>query len=107
MHTVRPRDSESLTRERLIDPKIKAAGWSVVPYSDEKPLAAFGARRSVISMVKHAADEAHLIENLTIDLGDFDLLPVFARKGGLSQATRVFAGQLHDLIVQFNEAVAA
>ncbi|PYT97537.1 MAG: restriction endonuclease subunit R [Acidobacteria bacterium] len=51
--------------------------------------------------------EAHLIENLTIDLGDFDLLPVFARKGGLSQATRVFAGQLQDLIVQFNEAVAA
>lgn len=51
--------------------------------------------------------EAHLIENLTIDLGDFDLLPVFARKGGLSQATRVFSGQLQDLIVQFNEAVAA
>ena len=51
--------------------------------------------------------EAHLIENLTIDLGDFDLLPVFARKGGLSQATRVFAGQLQDLIGQFNEAVAA
>jgi len=51
--------------------------------------------------------EAHLIENLTIDLGDFDLLPVFARKGGLSQATRVFAGQLPNLIVQFNEAVAA
>jgi len=51
--------------------------------------------------------EAHLIENLTIDLSDFDLLPVFARKGGLSQATRVFAGQLQNLIVQFNEAVAA
>jgi type I restriction enzyme R subunit len=51
--------------------------------------------------------EAHLIENLTIDLGDFDLLPVFARKGGLGQATRVFGGQLQDLILQFNEAIAA
>jgi type I restriction enzyme R subunit len=51
--------------------------------------------------------EAHLIENLTIDLGDFDLLPVFARKGGLGQATRVFGGELQDLIVQFNEAIAA
>jgi type I restriction enzyme R subunit len=51
--------------------------------------------------------EAHLVQNLTIDLNDFDLLPVFTRKGGLSQATRVFAGQIQDLIVQLNEAVAA
>lgn len=51
--------------------------------------------------------EAHLIENLTIDVSDFDLLPVFTRRGGLSQATRVFAGQLQDLIVRLNEAVAA
>lgn len=51
--------------------------------------------------------EAHLVENLTIDQSDFDLLPVFTRKGGLSQATRVFAGQLRNLIVQLNEAVAA
>jgi type I restriction enzyme, R subunit len=51
--------------------------------------------------------EAHLVQNLTIDSGDFDLLPVFTRKGGLSQATRVFAGRLQDLIVRLNEAVAA
>lgn len=51
--------------------------------------------------------DAHLIENLTIDVNDFDLLPVFTRRGGLSQAARVFAGQLEDLIRQLNEAVAA
>ena len=51
--------------------------------------------------------EAHMIENLTIDQSDFDLVPVFTRKGGLSQATRVFAGQLQHLIVQLNEAIAA
>lgn len=51
--------------------------------------------------------EAHLIENLTIDTEDFDALPVFTRKGGLSQATRIFAGQLQRLIVQLNEAIAA
>lgn len=51
--------------------------------------------------------EAHLVENLTIDVADFDLLPVFNRRGGLSQATRVFAGQLQGLVVQFNEAIAA
>lgn len=51
--------------------------------------------------------KVHLIENLTVDLSDFDSLPVFTRKGGLSQATRVFAGQLQDLVVQLNEAIAA
>lgn len=51
--------------------------------------------------------EAHLAENLTIDREDFEAVPVFTRKGGLSQATRVFAGQLDGLIQQFNEAVAA
>jgi type I restriction enzyme, R subunit len=51
--------------------------------------------------------EAHLIQNLTIDQSDFDLLPVFARKGGLSQATRVFEGQLRDLMIRLNEAIAA
>jgi type I restriction enzyme, R subunit len=51
--------------------------------------------------------ESHLIENLTIDAEDFDALPVFTRKGGLSQATQVFAGQLQPLIVQLNEAIAA
>lgn len=51
--------------------------------------------------------EAHLIQNLTIDASDFDLLPVFNRRGGLSQATRVFAGQLGDIIHRLNEAIAA
>src|SRR5215469_2870090 len=41
MHIVNPRDSERITRKRLIDPKLKAAGWRVVPYSDQKPLAAY------------------------------------------------------------------
>jgi type I restriction enzyme R subunit len=51
--------------------------------------------------------EVHMVENLTIDVSDFDLVPVFTRRGGLSQATRVFAGQLQGLIVQLNEAIAA
>ena len=31
-------NSEWLTRKRLIDPKLKAAGWKIVPFSPEKPL---------------------------------------------------------------------
>jgi type I restriction enzyme, R subunit len=50
---------------------------------------------------------AHLVENLTIDREDFNLLPVFTRQGGLSQATRVFAGGLDGLIEKLNEAIAA
>jgi type I restriction enzyme R subunit len=51
--------------------------------------------------------EAHLIENLTIDHGDFDTLPVFTRHGGLTQATRVFAGRLDEMVNALNEAIAA
>ncbi|MCL5005142.1 MAG: DEAD/DEAH box helicase family protein [Acidobacteria bacterium] len=50
--------------------------------------------------------EAHMMENLTIEREDFDTLPVFTLRGGLSQATRVFAGQLDGLVAQFNEAIA-
>jgi type I restriction enzyme R subunit len=51
--------------------------------------------------------EAHLVQNLTIERDDFDTLPVFTRRGGLSQATRLFAGELDHLIRQLNEAIAA
>jgi type I restriction enzyme R subunit len=51
--------------------------------------------------------EAHLIENLTIDRQDFDTLPVFARQGGLSQATRIFGPRLDEMIIALNEAIAA
>ena len=40
------------------------------------------------------------------DREDFEVLPVFTLRGGLSQATRVFTGQLGDLVDQLNEAVA-
>jgi type I restriction enzyme R subunit len=50
--------------------------------------------------------EGHLVENLTIDPGDFDTLPVFNRAGGWGRANKVFTGQLPHLISQFNEAVA-
>ena len=31
-------NSERLTRKRLIDPKLKAAGWKIIPFSPQKPL---------------------------------------------------------------------
>ncbi len=49
----------------------------------------------------------HLVENLSIDREDFDLVPVFTREGGWTAARRAFAGRLEDLIHQLNEAIAA
>ena len=50
---------------------------------------------------------AHLIENLTIDHEDFDILPVFNREGGWAAANRIFQGQLDQLVHQLNEVIAA
>jgi type I restriction enzyme R subunit len=49
----------------------------------------------------------HMIENLSIDREDFDLIPVFSREGGWAAARRVFADQLDSLIKELNEAIAA
>ena len=50
----------------------------------------------------------HLRENLSIDRGDFDLMPIFSHAGGLGVARRVFGRQkLDDLLTQLNEAIAA
>jgi type I restriction enzyme, R subunit len=50
---------------------------------------------------------AHMIENLSVDREDFDVVPVFARVGGWSAAQRAFGSQLETLIHDLNEAIAA
>lgn len=49
----------------------------------------------------------HLVVNLSIDRGDFEVLPVFTQRGGLGRARKVFGSQLDELIRRLNEAVAA
>jgi type I restriction enzyme R subunit len=49
----------------------------------------------------------HLIENLTIDLEDFDYIPAFERHGGKAKATKVFDNKLEALIAEINFAIAA
>ena len=49
----------------------------------------------------------HLIENLTIDLKDFDYIPVFERHGGKAIANKVFDNKLETLIAEINYAIAA
>lgn len=50
---------------------------------------------------------SHLIENLSIDHGDFDDLPLFSREGGWRRANTVFRGELVELTQRMNQAVAA
>jgi len=49
----------------------------------------------------------HLIENLTINLEDFEYAPVFERHGGKSIANTVFNNELEFLIAEINFAIAA
>ena len=48
----------------------------------------------------------HLIQNLSVSRADFEVIPVFADRGGWGPANRAFGGNLEDLIRQINEAVA-
>ena len=97
----------------------------------------------IISMVKHAADEAqplytaeervdrafakvtsgktftaeqqqwlerirqHLVENLSIDREDFDVIPVLEQAGGWARANKTFDGQLSLVLQDINKAIAA
>lgn len=50
---------------------------------------------------------AHLVESLSIDPQDFDLIPVFEDFGGLGKANKVFGGKLKDLLKKINSEIAA
>ena len=49
----------------------------------------------------------HLVENLSIEPDDFDLIPIFQREGGLVAARRAFGPRIDTLIRDLNEAIAA
>jgi type I restriction enzyme R subunit len=49
----------------------------------------------------------HLVQNLTIDLDDFEKAPIFEQRGGLTRARKVFSDTLAGLIAEVNYAIAA
>jgi|GEM_PF-86445 len=51
--------------------------------------------------------KTHLIENLTIEIQDFEDMPVFGRFGGLTKARKVFKDTLDELIIKLNLLIAA
>lgn len=50
---------------------------------------------------------AHMVQNLSLEPEDFDLVPVFSREGGLGAVRRVFGDRLEPLIPDLNERIAA
>lgn len=49
----------------------------------------------------------HLIQNLTIEIDDFEYAPIFERVGGKGKAKKVFLDGLEALIEEINAAIAA
>jgi type I restriction enzyme, R subunit len=49
----------------------------------------------------------HLVKNLTIELDDFDLMPIFSDRGGLGRAKRLFDPNLHSMLKQINKELAS
>lgn len=49
----------------------------------------------------------HLIENLTLEMDDFDVMPIFERQGGRGRARKIFRETLESLITEINSAMAA
>jgi type I restriction enzyme R subunit len=49
----------------------------------------------------------HLVANLSIDEGDFDVVPVLSRAGGWAPANRTFQQKLPELLHSLNAAIAA
>ncbi len=48
----------------------------------------------------------HLIKNLSIEQGHFDVVPILSRAGGWGKANKVFNSDLSALLTRLNEAVA-
>ncbi|MEP6490354.1 DEAD/DEAH box helicase family protein [Microcoleus vaginatus GB2-A3] len=51
--------------------------------------------------------QEHLVQNLTIEMDDFEYAPIFERVGGKGKAKKVFSGGLEALIDEINAAIAA
>lgn len=49
----------------------------------------------------------HLVQNLSVDRDDFNVVPLFARNGGWGRAKKAFGPALEPMLQQLNEAVAA
>ncbi|NER38552.1 MAG: DEAD/DEAH box helicase family protein [Oscillatoria sp. SIO1A7] len=49
----------------------------------------------------------HLVQNLTLEMDDFEDAPIFELHGGLGKAKKVFPGELEALIAEINREIAA
>ena len=50
--------------------------------------------------------QEHLKANLSIDMGDFEVVPIFTENGGWGHANHTFGHQLIQMLKDLNEAIA-
>ena len=93
-------ESERLTRKQRIDPKLKAAGWKVMPYREGEPVASYG-RAAAVEEFKTDAGPADYVL-----CDDGEILGVVEAKkltlgpqGVLTQAERYSRG-IHEDVPQ-------
>jgi type I restriction enzyme R subunit len=92
--------------------KHAAADSSPLLTADERVNAAVA---KVTEGLNLAADEQqwmgyiqlHLVQNLSIDRGDFEAVPILASHGGWGRANRVFGGQLEQIVADLNRELVA
>jgi type I restriction enzyme R subunit len=51
--------------------------------------------------------KGHLVENLTIGVDDFNLLPIFEQRGGLKAAQKAFDQKVESIVAEINLSIAA
>ncbi len=49
----------------------------------------------------------HLMQNLSIDREDFEIIPVLSARGGWRRANQVFDGNLSELLAELNKELVA
>jgi type I restriction enzyme R subunit len=92
--SVKPSESNSewLTRKRLINPKLKAAGWKIVPFSPGKPLSAQnGCAIEEFETANGPADYALCVDGKILGIVEAKKLTL-GPQGVLTQAERYCKG---------------
>ena len=78
--------SERKTRRDLIDPKLAAAGWRVVPFDEEKPLTEYSSR--AVCEYPTDNDPADYALYASGKVLGIELVPVLSDPGGRGRANR-------------------
>lgn len=91
-HAAREAEPVMTAEERVDHAMKRITAWK--KFTDEQAI--------WLGYIRH-----HVITTLTIEEADLDIMPVFADRGGLSKAKKIFKDELPQLLAEINAALAA